>query len=93
MNYSEEQRENVAVGTSIVRVQATDRDQVDTVNSRVTYSLADVVGKEDTQFFTINNMTGTIANAITLVSLPVYSELVFMQHICRTGNLMTATVS
>ena len=60
-----EQDEGVNISTSITRVQANDADTGD--NAAVSYSFAE--GFPDTDFFTIDNATGTISNNITLVSV------------------------
>lgn len=62
--YNEEQDEEEEVGTSILTVRATDRDQINTNNSLVAYSLNNA---PDAIFFYIDNMTGVISNAMILV--------------------------
>lgn len=64
--YTGEQDEGVEVGTSIIRVLATDRDQANTQNSIILFSLNDM--DDDAQYFTIDNSSGVIYNNITLVS-------------------------
>lgn len=58
------------MGTSILRVQATDADVED--NAAVRYSFA--AGFSDTQFFSINNASGVITNNIVLVRPQAYSS-------------------
>ncbi len=53
------------MGTSILRVRATDLDQINTNNSEVAYSLSS--SDPDAEFFSIDNMTGIISNARILV--------------------------
>ena len=63
--FSSQQLEGVDVASSILRVRATDSDQVDTPNSIVQYSLGNT---ENSQYFFINNNSGIIYNNITLVT-------------------------
>ncbi|KAI4895787.1 hypothetical protein NFI96_030857, partial [Prochilodus magdalenae] len=51
-------QENVALGTRILAVTATDSDEG--VNGEVTYSLVDQEGNSASRLFTINNQTGEI---------------------------------
>lgn len=68
--YNEQQDEEEDVGTSIMRVRATDLDQINTNNSEVAYSLDD--DDADASFFSIDNMTGIISNAVRLVGWTIH---------------------
>jgi len=64
VSYNGELLENVAPGTVVLTVMATDADQTGTENAIVTYSL---VGGHTT-VFGIDSNTGAITNLVALVS-------------------------
>lgn len=67
MRFVGQQDEGLPIGSSIIRVQATDLDEVNTPNSDILYFL-DPVQSPDTIFFDIDNITGVISNDVVLVS-------------------------
>lgn len=59
--YTAEIPEDIAVGTSVLKVQATDRDFGE--NAEISYSINNVAQGQSQGQFTINNITGVLSTA------------------------------